>query len=252
MSAPRVNGRFILVGALTAVITVLMGTPAMICGVLGLPRRWLHTFSRIWARTILKGSGIEVELRGLEHLPASPAVLVGNHQGMFDILVLLGHLDPPPVFVAKHTLFWIPLFGQAMRAVGHIPVNRSHPDKAIASIQRGTQKLQKHGDHVVFFPEGTRTRNGQLLPFKKGAFVFAIESQLPLVPFAIEGSFRALPPGQRCLHRGMIRVKFLPPVDTTGLSRDDRDQLLLDTERQIGTALESLNTAEADYQRLGR
>jgi 1-acyl-sn-glycerol-3-phosphate acyltransferase len=139
-----------------------------------------------------------------------------------------------------------------MRAVGHIPVNRSHPEKAIASIQRGTQKLRKHGDQVVFFPEGTRTRNGQLLPFKKGAFVFAIESQLPLVPFAIEGSFRALPPGQRCLHSGMIRVQFLPPVDTTGLTRDDRDPLMQSTARQIGTALESLNTAEADYQRLGR
>lgn len=252
MSAPRVNGRFVLVGALTAVITLLMGTPALICGVLGMPRRWLHTFSRIWARTILKGSGIQVELRGLEHLPTSPAVLVGNHQGMFDILVLLGHLDPPPVFVAKHTLFWIPLFGQAMRAVGHIPVNRSNPEKAIASIQRGTKKLQKHGDQVVFFPEGTRTRNGQLLPFKKGGFVFAIESQLPLVPFAIEGSFRALPPGQRCLHSGMIRVQFLAPVDTTGLTLAQRDQLMQDTQQQIASALESLNNAEADYQRLGR
>jgi 1-acyl-sn-glycerol-3-phosphate acyltransferase len=149
----------------------------------------------------------------LEDLPATPAVLVGNHQGMFDILVLMKYLPRPPVFVAKQELFRIPVLGPGMRAFGHISVDRKNSEKAIASIQTGKEQLLKYQQQVIFFPEGTRTRDGKMLPFKKGAFVFALESGLPIVPFCVRGSYEALPPGVKVVRPGLIEVAFLTPID---------------------------------------
>ncbi|MGE3728811.1 MAG: lysophospholipid acyltransferase family protein, partial [Candidatus Sericytochromatia bacterium] len=86
-------------------------------------------------------------------------------------------------------------------------------EKAITSIQTGTQQLLKRQQQVIFFPEGTRTRDGKMLPFKKGAFVFALESGLPMVPFCVRGSYEALPPGVKVVRPGLIEVAFLAPID---------------------------------------
>jgi len=241
MKTPHVNGRYVWASLVTAWKTLIFGSLAIIYVMLRCPRHWLDTCSRSWSDGILAASGIRVNIEGLEHLPESSCVLVGNHQGIFDILALMSHLPRPPVFVAKHTLFRVPLLGQAMKAAGHIPVNRSNSAKAIASIQAGTAKVRVHGDHVVFFPEGTRTRNGHMLPFKKGAFVFALESGLPLVPFAIEGSYRALPPGKRIIHSGLITVRILPAIETSAYTLEQRDQLLQDVHDRIAHAMLELS-----------
>ncbi|PIQ26773.1 1-acyl-sn-glycerol-3-phosphate acyltransferase [bacterium (Candidatus Blackallbacteria) CG17_big_fil_post_rev_8_21_14_2_50_48_46] len=234
---PKLNFRFLFAAFVTLFATLLFGSLALLGMLIRLPLPVLEKFSRFWARCILGASGIRVQLRGLEHLSESAAVMVGNHQGMFDILVLLGYLSRPPVFVAKQELFKIPLFGQAMLALGHIPVDRKDREKAIASIQKGTQKLNKNEQKVVFFPEGTRTRDGQMLPFKKGAFVFAQESGLPLTPFMIRGSYQALPPGVRVVRPGLIEVVFLPSVDPGSYSVEQRELLIEAVRQQIENQL---------------
>jgi len=212
-SLPRLNGRFVYASLHAVMSTFIFGILVMLFTLFRAPLKWSEWASACWARWILWASAMQVELSGLENLPATPVVMVGNHQGMFDILVLMKHLPRPPVFVAKEELFRIPVFGPGMRAFGHIPVDRKNSEKAIASIQTGTQQLLKQQQQVIFFPEGTRTRDGKMLPFKKGAFVFALESGLPMVPFCVRGSYEALPPGVKIVRPGLIEVAFLAPID---------------------------------------
>lgn len=226
-SLPRLNGRYIYASFHAALATFIFGIMVMIFTLFRAPLKWSEWASVCWARWILWASGMEVRLYGLKNLPATPAVLVGNHQGMFDILVLMKYLPRPPVFVAKQELFRIPVLGPGMRAFGHISVDRKNSEKAIASIQTGTEQLLKHQQQVIFFPEGTRTRNGKMQPFKKGAFVFALESGLPIVPFCVRGSYEALPPGVKVVRPGLIEVTFLPPVEpSTYVSFPNKEDLI--------------------------
>lgn len=242
---PQINARFVLAGLFTALLTALFGSGAILGALLHFPERWSDGCSRLWARWILWAADMQVEIQGLENLPQESVVLVGNHQGVFDILALLAYLPRPPVFVAKHTLFRVPIFGQALTAQGHIPVNRSNHEKAIASIKKGTETLLKRGRQVVFFPEGTRTRDGQMKPFKKGAFVFAIESGLPLVPFAIEGSYHALPPERKVIQPGTIRICFLPPIPSQNYTFETRNELLEQSRQHIFDTLQELQAPTA-------
>lgn len=231
------NGRFLWASLVTIVVTFVCASSALLAVLFRAPRPVLDAISRTWASLILKACQIRVELSDLEHLPAGSSILVGNHQGMLDILALMSALPHPPVFAAKAELFKIPLFGQAMRSVGHIPIYRGERDKAIASINAGAKVLQKTGHQLVFFPEGTRTRDGHIQGFKKGAFVFALESQLPLVPFAINGSYQTCPPGLKKVYAGTIQVRLLPPIDVSQYDVSQRDVLTQTVREQIVTAV---------------
>jgi 1-acyl-sn-glycerol-3-phosphate acyltransferase len=142
-----------------------------------------------WGRAILRATRVKVEVEGLEHLPADgPAIVVANHESWFDVFALVAHLPVDYRFVGKIELTRVPLFGRAWLAAGHIAIDRGDRQKAIESLQRAGEILHREGAVVVMFPEGTRTRDGNLLPFKKGAFVLAAQSQVPLVPVGISGS----------------------------------------------------------------
>lgn len=207
----------------------------------------MNSCSINWSKVILKASGVQVKIEGLENLPPTPAVLVGNHQGVFDILALIKDLPTPPVFVAKHSLFKVPLFGPCLKVLGHIPVDRSNRERAIASIRKGTEQLKERGDHVIFFAEGTRTRNGELLAFKKGAFVFALESGLPIVPFTLDGSYQALPPGKKVVNPGTVTVRFLEAIKTEEFTLEQREEL---TELTYQRIAECLLTMRSSVQKL--
>lgn len=238
MSAPRINGRFVFAALSALLSTLTMGGLVFLGFLFRVPKTWIDSFCGTWARWILISAGIKIEFEGLEHLPPGPSVLVGNHQGVFEILGLIGYLEPQPVFVTKLEAFKVPFFGQALHLLGHIAVDRGDSEKAIASIQKGTEQLKARGDRVVFFPEGTRTRDGHLKPFKKGAFVFALQSGLPLIPFAVEGSYQALPPKQKVIHAGVVRIRFLPAIDISHMSMDDREAL---TEQAYGVIAAGLD-----------
>lgn len=244
LSQARINARFVAAALAAAFYTLLFGSLVILGAFLHVPRAWLDVCCRLWGRGILNWAGIRVQLEGLSHLPQTSAVLVGNHQGIFEILALIAYLPNQPVFVGKQEAFRIPLFGHAMRAFGHIAIDREDREQAITSIRQGAERLKAHNDQVVFFPEGTRTRDGKLKPFKKGAFVFALESDLKIVPFAVDGSFQALPPGRRVIYPGLVRLRFLPPIDTMGYDHTQRDQLRDLTRDRIAAAVSQMRETQ--------
>lgn len=180
---------------------------------------------RQYARDLLRINRITVRGEGLEHLAGPGAcVYVANHQSWLDILAVLDVLPGSLRFVAKKELGRVPLFGRALRASGHIEIDRRNLDSAVGAYQAAAEAI--HGGlSAMVFAEGTRSRDGRLMPFKKGPFVLAIVAQVPVIPVAILGSYEALPTGSIRPRPVPITVRVGPPIPTTGLGYDDRDPL---------------------------
>jgi 1-acyl-sn-glycerol-3-phosphate acyltransferase len=194
---------------------------------------------KFWSRTMLRVVGARVTYRGLEHVRApGPHLFVANHQSFVDIWALTVVLPDSARYVAKAELFRIPIFGWAMLAAGFIPIARSHRSKAIASLDRAAAHV-RDGLSIVLFPEGTRSPDGRLQPFKKGAFHLALAAGAPIVPVAIRGSFAILPPRSIRVRPGPVEVRFEPPVDVTPFLPSDHDGLLTLVHRTIARRLES-------------
>jgi 1-acyl-sn-glycerol-3-phosphate acyltransferase len=180
-------------------------------------------FAKARARTLTWLLGVEVDVLGREHLAGGgPFVFAPNHQSHLDILVLLGFLPGRTRFAAKRELWRHPVVGAVLDTLGMIPIEREHPERAVDALNRAS----KTPESVVVFPEGTRSRTGELLPFKKGAFVLAIASGLPIVPVVCRGTRRLMPRGSRLqVVPGRVEIVIEAPVPTAGLGYDDRDAL---------------------------
>ncbi len=191
-------------------------------------------FAKAQARALARVLGVKVRVRGLENLDGRPCVFVSNHRSHFDIAAILGFVPGINRFTAKKELFREPVLGLVMRTMGMVPVDREHPERAIERLK----KLRADGHSLVFFPEGTRSRDGVLAPFKKGAFVTAIELGLPIVPIACRGSDAIMPAGgYLSILPGEMELAILEPVETTGLSYEQRDALASRTRARIAKAL---------------
>ncbi|UCC26138.1 MAG: 1-acyl-sn-glycerol-3-phosphate acyltransferase [Gemmatimonadales bacterium] len=188
-----------------------------------------------WGRAILRAARVTVEVEGIENLPqGKPAIVVANHESWFDVFALVAHLPVDYRFVGKVELAKVPLFGRAWLAAGHIAIDRGNRPRAIESLRKAGEILHREGAVVVMFPEGTRTRDGHLLPFKKGAFILAAQSQVPLVPVGISGSRAVMPKGSWRVKSGKIRLRIGEPIPTEGLGEDARDRLLREARSAIG------------------
>jgi 1-acyl-sn-glycerol-3-phosphate acyltransferase len=162
---------------------------------------------------------------GLEHIPRDqPIMYVSNHSSMFDIWALFATLPGSVRFVAKRELFRIPLLGRAMLAVGHVPIDRSARKSAFEAYDEAARMIRS-GTSVVVFPEGTRSRTGELLPFKNAPFGLAIAAQVPIVPVYVHHTFEILPKGAWRLRPQPIRLLVGRPIATAGLRPDDRERL---------------------------
>jgi 1-acyl-sn-glycerol-3-phosphate acyltransferase len=179
-------------------------------------------FAKARARTLIRLCGVRVHVRGLENLGAGPYMFVSNHQSHFDIALLLGYLPGNNRFAAKRELFDEPVLGLVLRTMGMIPVDRDDPLQAIDLLNR----LAADGYSTIIFPEGTRSRHGTLLPFKKGPFVAAIRLGIPLVPVVCVGTATVMPRGgYLSIVPGEVELVVQAPIPTTGLTYDDRDAL---------------------------
>lgn len=169
--------------------------------------------NRIWAPAILKICGAKLEIVGKVNLdPSSPAVYVMNHQSMIDIPAAFIACAPVELrFVAKRELAWIPLLGLYMKATEMIFVDRGKSAKAHASLRRAAELIHR-GTSIIAFPEGTRSRQGNLLPFRKGAFLLAHQANVPILPIAIAGADRVMPPDSIRLRPGRITVCIGKPI----------------------------------------
>ncbi|MBI2987439.1 MAG: 1-acyl-sn-glycerol-3-phosphate acyltransferase [Deltaproteobacteria bacterium] len=172
-----------------------------------------YKISRLWSWGILRIGGICLKVKGLEHLDTGRQyIFMANHQSNIDIPVLVQSLSDFQLrWVAKRELLFVPLFGWAMWASKHIVVDRSNRAKAMASLRKARERIEG-GISVVVFPEGTRSFDGQLLPFKRGGFVLAVKTQTPIVPITINGSGAILPRGDWRIKGGEIEVIVSEPV----------------------------------------
>ncbi len=182
-------------------------------------RFWGWAIVRICGATRIQTAHLE-RLNGLKG-----AILMCNHQSNLDPPLLIGLSRGPVRFVAKHSLFWVPLFGQAAWVVGMIPVNRGRRDKAIASLQRAAVRIQE-GRVVLVFPEGSRSSTEEMLPFKKGGFMLALQAGVPIIPIGIAGTGQILPPGWTAIRFGPIAVSVGEPIMTAHMDITHREALM--------------------------
>ena len=192
-----------------------------------------------WARDVLRAARTPVIAAGLEHIPRDqPVIYASNHSSMFDIWALFAALPGSVRFVAKRQLFKIPLLGRAMLAAGHIPIDRAGGKKAFEAYDEAARTIQRGTSSIVVFPEGTRSRTGELLPFKNAPFGLAIAAQVPIVPVYVHHTFEILPKGAWRLRPRPIRLLAGRPIMTAGLRPEDRERLR-DEVRAAMVALQS-------------
>ncbi|MDI6854559.1 MAG: lysophospholipid acyltransferase family protein [Deltaproteobacteria bacterium] len=212
-------------------ITISLGTMALLVSLFDPLGLKVQRLAKWWGRSLLFFSGVKVEVRGLEHLkPGETYVFAANHRSQFDIFVLLSILPGNFLFVAKKSLFQIPIFGQALTRTGSVPIDRSNRQEAIKSLNLAVAKV-KQGFSMIVFPEGTRANSRELIPFKKGVFVMAMKAGQPVVPVAINGTMAIQPRGALRLHPGPIQVVLAPPVDP--LRFPTKEALMAAVRREI-------------------
>ncbi|MFT3706291.1 MAG: lysophospholipid acyltransferase family protein [Archangium sp.] len=208
------------------------------------PDRALH----FWADSILKASGVRTECRGLENLPPGNFVLCVNHQSHFDALVLFRHIRRHMRYVAKAQLRKIPVFGWALHRAGNIFVDRSGGEQDKNKLNEAALAVRERVS-VVFFAEGTRSEDGILRPFKKGAAIMAIDAQVPLVPAAVAGTHRILEKGSMGVHSRPSALIIGEPIQTKGLTSDARDRLTQQAHASVAKLLEEGNQLVAEMER---
>ena len=211
------------------VLTIYCAMRIIIAAALGERFRPGGTFDqmpRLYGRRLLQINRIPVEVTGLERVTAAlPCVYVTNHESWLDVLALMAVLPGSFRFVAKKEILYFPFIGWALRAGGQVVIDRKKLTRAIRAYEDAVPAI--HGGlSAVVFVEGTRTRDGRLLPFKKGAFALAIAAQVPVVPVYVRGGFEMLPKGRITPTPGSMRVHLGEPIPTVGLGYDDRDLLL--------------------------
>jgi 1-acyl-sn-glycerol-3-phosphate acyltransferase len=205
--------------------TVLFGLPAMFAALLPPRGDWFTLFARGWARTILFVTGVQVQVLHRERLvPGKSFVIVANHSSLSDILVLFVGLPVQIRFMAKRSVFRVPFLGWGIAAAGFIPVDRGDTVRGRIAVDVALKRLQA-GRSVVVFPEETRSLDGELLAFKKGAALVALKAGLPILPIAILGTAHVLPRGSMRASPGTVVLAVGEEIPTQGKSANDRAEL---------------------------
>ncbi len=213
--------------------TIFWGTIAIIISFFTRTGNPVHIIARIWARGILYVSRIRVKVNGLNQIdPSQSYVYMSNHQSNFDIPVLLAHLPVQFRWLAKAELFKIPLFGRAMQGAGYVKIDRFNQESAFQSIKEAAAKM-KDGVSVMIFPEGTRSRDGRIRPFKKGGFIMAVDAGVPIVPIVLQGTWSIMEKSSLQINTGDVVINLEKPIATTNYSRQNKDELIEAVRRVI-------------------
>lgn len=222
--------------ALFIPLTFLLSALALCSTLFDASGRNYAWFARLWARLALMLAGVRVVVEGSERLPAGPVIFMSNHQSNFDILAMLATMPRQIHWIAKKELFEIPVFGPSMLRGGYIPLDRGDGRQALKSMDNAAAMIH-NGRSVVMFPEGTRTADGRLLPFKRGGFILARKADVPIIPVTINGSGRINPANRIRLYPGSIRITLHPAVTApAGLRKSDAETWLME---QVRTRIES-------------
>lgn len=194
-------------------------------------------YARFWARWLCKVMGIRLQVTGLENLqPGQNYIFAGNHRSYSDTPALLSALPGNFRFMAKESLFQIPLMGTHLKTAGHIPVSLSNPRAALKSLHTAADKVKNEKISVLVFPEGGRTE-GELEPFKEGAAIIAIKSGVPIVPFGLIGTREVLPMHGVTIRGGLVQVKLGKPIPTSELVFKDKVALTQQVRNEVAALL---------------
>ena len=168
--------------------------------------------------------GGKIRIKGRERIPAGACLFVANHTSTLDAPAVVGALPRRVAILLKESLFKWPIAGQAFALAGFIPVKRSERESAIASVEKATQSM-RDGQSFLIYPEGTRSPDGRLQEFKKGAVVMAIKAGVPIVPVACSGAHKVMRKRSLMIYPGEMLVEFLEPIDASKYNFEERDAL---------------------------
>lgn len=210
---------------LIVVLTVVMGSASLAASLFDRTGRAAHGVARVWARWLLRVSGISASVEGIENIkPEGGYVFVANHLSYIDTPLVIGMIPVQFRFLAKQSLWKVPFIGYHLNRAGHIPVPREDPRASVRTMTEAGRIIRERGVSILVFPEGGRSP-GEMQPFKEGAAYIAIKAGVPVVPVAIVGTREVLPMDSLLVRSGSVRLRIGEPIRTEGLTLRDRDRL---------------------------
>ena len=239
MSAVAAAIRTLATAVVVSAYVFLLGPPLLLWAALTKDARPLYAAGAGGVRIGLALAGLRLRVIGAPH--KGPAVYASNHSSNVDapaVFYALRGLFPRLRILYKAELRKLPVLVWAFDAAGFVPLERANPDQSRPAVDRAVMAI-RDGNSFLIFPEGTRSRTGELLPFKKGGFIMAINAQAPVIPVAVSGGRSAMRKGSRLIWPATVTVEFGEPVPTAGLTFDHRDELIDRVRTAIGARLQS-------------
>ena len=224
--------------------------PIIAVGLFDKEKYYTGKLIKMWARWVIWSTGIQYEIDGLDNLNLDKQyIFMSNHESALDIVLGVAAIPFNIVFLAKKELFKVPIFGWAMNSSGMIKIDRENPEMARKSVSEAVETLMHSSFSTLIYPEGTRSNGEELLPFKKGGFILAIRTQIPVVPITILGAGNVLPKGTLAIKKSHIKMIIDNPIPTLEMDINDKDQLLQDCRNIINQNLAHAKAGQkANYE----
>lgn len=236
--------RTLWVALVAVAVTLPCAIAEMIVATFSSSSPWVDRINRIWARSLVAAAGIRLRADGLEKIgPNQRYILVSNHYSYFDIPCILAIVPQPIRFMAKVSLFKIPFFGWALARAGFIPIDRKNRRTAVKSFDLAAERIRK-GNTIVVFPEEGRSRNPQMRPFQRGAFLLAIKAEVALMPIAVDGTYNVFRVGAKRITPADVTIRVGERIDCTGATLRDKERLATESRAQIEQMLGVFGTSE--------
>ena len=228
---------FYLKAAGIALLSIWYSLRVIFTGYFGKNKKLMFTHVRRWADKVLAAAGISVTVHDASEGRSGAFIYASNHSSLFDIPVMLSSIDDNVRIIYKKELEKIPVFGWGLKVSHHIAIERSDPRNALAAIEKTIEKISS-GDSVIIYPEGTRSKDGKLQEFKRGAFTLAARSGKPVVPVTIVGTNQIMRPGERYFRASKVKIHIGSPIEKYPQNRKEEMKLMQEVRERIVAVLE--------------